>query len=104
MLELKIVRWQKPKRPSEEELRRKYLQERLSPYRWSNAPGDYYPPHSHGYHKVLYVVSGTITWILPESNQEILAEPGDRLELPAGTIHAARVGSEGVVCLEAHVF
>jgi hypothetical protein len=28
---------------------------------------------------------------------------GDRLELPARTLHAAIVGPEGVDCLEAHV-
>jgi hypothetical protein len=27
---------------------------------------------------------------------------GDRLELPAGTLHDAIVGPRGVVCLEAH--
>jgi hypothetical protein len=28
---------------------------------------------------------------------------GDRLELPAGTIHDAVVGPDGVTCLEAHL-
>jgi hypothetical protein len=28
---------------------------------------------------------------------------GDRLELPAGTMHGATVGSDGVECLEAHL-
>jgi hypothetical protein len=28
--------------------------------------------------------------------------PGDRLDLPAGTVHDAVVGPQGVVCLEAH--
>jgi hypothetical protein len=29
--------------------------------------------------------------------------PGDRLDLPAGVLHAALVGEQGVVCLEAHL-
>ncbi len=27
---------------------------------------------------------------------------GDRLDLPAGTVHEAEVGPDGVTCLEAH--
>jgi hypothetical protein len=29
--------------------------------------------------------------------------PGDRLDLPASVVHAAEVGENGVVCLEAHL-
>jgi hypothetical protein len=28
--------------------------------------------------------------------------PGDRLDLPAGTVHDAFGGADGVTCLEAH--
>jgi quercetin dioxygenase-like cupin family protein len=51
---------------------------------------------------VIYVFHGSITWILPESNQEIETFAGDRLDLPRGVVHAARVGAHGVTCLEAH--
>ncbi len=61
--------------PSEQELRRLYRQEGLSPYAWSNAPGDVYAQHVHDYHKVLYVLRGSITWILPQTGQEIEARP-----------------------------
>ena len=30
-------------------------------------------------------------------------ETGDRLELPAGTLHAAVAGDRGVQCMEAHL-
>ena len=76
--------------------------ENLSPYAWSNAPGDRYPDHSHTYGKVIYVVNGSITWILPESGEELETKAGDRLELPAEVVHAAEVGPQGVTCLEAH--
>ena len=101
-MELKVKRWEESKPPSEGELRELYSQEGLDPYAWSNGPGDRYSPHSHTYHKVLNVVRGSITWILPERGEEITTGPGDRLDLPAGTVHAARVGPEGVTCLEAH--
>jgi uncharacterized protein YjlB len=101
-VELLVIRWGNVLPPSEQELREIYHQEGLSPYAWSNEPYDTYPAHSHAYHKVLYIVRGSITWILPQSGQEIETFPGDRLDLPRGTLHAARVGPMGVTCLEAH--
>jgi uncharacterized protein YjlB len=102
-MEFKLTHWTEDHPPTEGELRQIYRLEGLTPYAWSNGPGDLYPDHSHAYHKVLYVVQGSITWILPDLNQEIETFPGDRLDLPAGTRHAARVGPRGVICLEAHL-
>jgi quercetin dioxygenase-like cupin family protein len=102
-MELKITRWDQPTLPTESELLQIYHQEGLSPYAWSNEPGDVYPAHSHAYHKVLYVARGSITWSLPELGREIETFPGDRIDLPRGTLHGARVGPRGVTCLEAHI-
>jgi len=79
--------------------------EGLVPYSWSNGPGDRYEPHSHGYDKVLVAVAGSITFLLSERSRDrdVVLEMGDRLELPAGTVHGATVGSRGVTCLEAHL-
>jgi quercetin dioxygenase-like cupin family protein len=76
--------------------------EGLSPYRWSNAPGDVYAAHSHTYHKVIYIVQGSITFGLPDSGGTVHLQAGDRLDLPAGVRHDAIVGPRGVACLEAH--
>jgi len=76
--------------------------EGLDPYSWSNSPQDVYSAHSHGYDKVIYVVQGSITFGLPELGQQMMLKAGDRLELPAGTLHDAQVGADGVVCLEGH--
>ena len=35
--------------------------------------------------------------------QDIVLAAGERLDLPAGTTHAASVGATGVTCLEAHL-
>lgn len=99
---LTIQRWEKAEPPDENALRELFRREGLSPYIWFNAPGDTYAAHSYSYDKVIYVVSGSITWILPEMNQEIETHAGDRLNLPRGVVHAARVGPHGVTCLEAH--
>jgi cupin superfamily acireductone dioxygenase involved in methionine salvage len=61
-----------------------------------------YASHSHTYDKVIYVLSGGITFGLVDSLTELQMGPGDRLDLPAGITHDARVSPHGVVCLEAH--
>ena len=77
-------------------------EDNLHPYLWSNGPGDVYGAHSHSYHKVIYVVRGSITFGLPDAGEKLTLNHGDRLELPAGVRHSAVVGSRGVACLEAH--
>jgi quercetin dioxygenase-like cupin family protein len=78
------------------------VDEGLSPYSWSNGPYDVYAAHSHTYDKVIYVLQGSITFGLPDLGQQVKMKVGDRLDLPAGTLHDAHVGAEGVICLEGH--
>jgi quercetin dioxygenase-like cupin family protein len=75
--------------------------EGLEPYSWSNDAGYVYAPHRHGYHKVIYCARGSIRFELPEEGRSVQLQAGDRLDLEAGTAHAAIVGPDGVVCLEA---
>jgi cupin superfamily acireductone dioxygenase involved in methionine salvage len=67
--------------------------EGLDPYSWSNGPYDVYSPHSHAYNKVIFVVHGSITFGLPELGRQLTLQAGDRLDLPAGIAHDARVGT-----------
>ncbi len=101
-MEFKVTRWEQENPPSEKELRSIYKAEGLSPYTWSNGPGDSYAAHVHGYHKVIMVLRGSITWELPDLEVRIETGTGDRLDLPGGTVHAAEVGPGGVTCLEGH--
>lgn len=86
--------------PSREELRRRFDDEGLSPREWGNGPGDTYDWHAHGYHKVLYCVSGSIVFHT-KSDGDIELSAGDRLDVEPGTDHAATVGPDGVECIEA---
>ncbi len=101
-MEPKITLWPGNDLPSRDELWRIMVDEGLSPYAWSNGPYDVYSAHTHGYDKVIYVVSGSITFGLPELKREVALNLGDRLDLPKGTLHGAVVGQDGVVCLEGH--
>jgi quercetin dioxygenase-like cupin family protein len=98
----KITTWSKDTPPTEAGLRQVLHAQGLQPYRWSNSPGDTYSPHLHSYNKVIYVVEGSITFGLPQEGITAALSAGDRLDMPAGTLHDARVGPQGVVCLEAH--
>ena len=86
--------------PTAEEVDARLRDEGLQPSSWGNAAGDTYDWHAHGYEKVLYCVSGGITFHL-EDGPDVELRPGDRLEVPPGTRHAATVGPEGVRCTEA---
>lgn len=94
--------WSGEQAPTEAAIRSVLEQERLRYYRWSNGPGDVYAAHTHSYHKVLYVVRGSITFGLPEEGRAVTLRAGDRMDLPPGVMHDAVVGPEGVVCLEGH--
>lgn len=79
---------------------RAFAAERCSPPRpWGNAAGDTYGRHSHGYHKVLFCLSGSIVFHTDDGDVDL--GPGDRLDLGPGTQHAATVGPRGVECVEA---
>lgn len=97
-----VTPWVASVHPNQSTLWRLMSDEGLSPYSWSNGPHDVYSAHSHSYNKVIYVVQGSITFGLPELGQELTLKAGDRLDLPAGIVHDAVVGSQGVICLEAH--
>ena len=99
---VEVIRWSGGTNPDEETLRKILAEENLDGYRWSNGPGDVYSAHTHSFNKVIYVVSGSITFGLPDSGEQVTLNLGDRLNLPAGVAHNAIVGSKGVVCLEAH--
>jgi quercetin dioxygenase-like cupin family protein len=102
MNEPHIAPWSSRLPTSESAIRRMLAEENLSAYVWSNGPYEIYAPHMHDYNKVIYVVRGSITFQLIELGTWHTLHPGDRLDLPAGTVHAAEVGADGVVCLEAH--
>ena len=72
-------------------------------FAWGNGPGERYAAHRHDYDKVLLGLAGSITFELVEPGSSIALGPGDRLDLPRGTLHAAAVGPAGVRCFELHL-
>lgn len=97
----RLTRWSDDggRAPDRAAIEARFRDEGLSPSAWGNAPGDTYGRHRHGYHKVLYCVSGGIVFHTDEGDLALGA--GDRLDVEPGTEHAATVGPDGVECLEA---
>ncbi len=59
-----------------------------------DAPGEVFEPHKHDADQVLYLVEGTMKF---EADARVYhLEPGDKLELPAFTVHSVEV-PEGAV-------
>ena len=85
---------------SRAELMAKLEAEAEGAYAWSNGPGDRYGAHSHAYEKVLYCVEGSITFQLEQEGRSLELQAGDRMVLPAGTVHSAVVGPDGCTCIE----
>jgi quercetin dioxygenase-like cupin family protein len=88
--------------PTFDELMAKLRTEATGCYSWSNLPGDRYAAHTHNYEKVLYCVDGSITFNLENEGRSLELKPGDRMVLPAGTVHSAVVGFGGCTCIEGH--
>jgi quercetin dioxygenase-like cupin family protein len=86
--------------PDEQAMRGLFAAENCPhPRRWSGGPEEIYDWHAHGYHKVLFCVSGGITFQDHEGMNYRL-ETGDRLDIEAGTEHRATAGPDGVECME----
>ena len=99
---LEPLRWHGSEPPDAEGVARRLRAEGVVPSAWSNAPGDRYPEHSHGYVKLLICAAGSITFLVGSEHKAVELHPGDGFILPAGTTHAAVVGPSGCTCLEGH--
>jgi mannose-6-phosphate isomerase-like protein (cupin superfamily) len=62
-------------------------------YVWQDGPGAYYPEHTHATVTAHIVVEGEVTVTLEGKTQTYRA--GDRFDVPAETIHSAKMGPQG---------
>lgn len=95
-----LRRWPHREPPPEESLAQALRDGGMEPLWWSNGPGETYAAHTHDYDKVLYCASGTITFTLHPTSERLTLGAGDRMDLPAGWQHSARVGPNGCRCVE----
>lgn len=61
-------------------------------YVWTDAPGTFYDDHTHPVLTAHIILKGTMELTVNGTKRALKA--GDRFDVPAGTVHAARVGKD----------
>jgi quercetin dioxygenase-like cupin family protein len=89
--------WDGGSAPTEREARDQLTSDGFAVYRWTDAPGAHYEPHTHDEDECLWLLAGGISFEI--GGRAFALAPGDRLELPAGTVHAATAGPAGATYL-----
>ncbi len=93
-MQVALVPWSGAAPPTAETLRAALAAGGLAVFAWSDGPRKTYAPHSHDHDETIVLVGGEMTFTI-ERRDFTLAHPGDRLLLPAGTVHGARTGAGG---------
>jgi quercetin dioxygenase-like cupin family protein len=62
-------------------------------YVWEDGPNTNYPDHTHAEETAHIVLSGEMTLTMSGKAQTYRA--GERCDVPAGTVHSARMGPQG---------
>jgi quercetin dioxygenase-like cupin family protein len=96
-MELERIPWDGDGAPDESELSRRLADDGFACFAWSDGPGAEYAPHSHDHDESLWLLRGRMRF--GAEGREFDLGPGDRLMLPAGTVHTAVAGSDGATYL-----
>lgn len=84
--------------PSQEEAEARLHQEGYDSFCWYDVPGASYPDHGHSHDECLWILKGEIEFHIGGVNYTL--RPGDRLYLPKGARHTAKVPrTQGVTYL-----
>lgn len=66
-------------------------------FAWTDAPGTRYEPHQHDEDESLWLLEGEMSFEVAGARYDLAA--GDRLMLPARTVHSALAGPRGAAYL-----
>lgn len=62
-------------------------------YVWQDGPHAYYPDHTHATETAHIILQGEMT--LTMANSSATYRVGERVDVPAGAVHSARMGPSG---------
>jgi len=98
---VRVEHWREEWGPLSEAAMRKRLEaEGYSVSRYTYPPGTYFSAHTHEVGKKDTVLRGRLK--IGAEGKEVVLEPGDMIEIPAGMAHTAEViGADAVVSLDA---
>ncbi|MBS1271806.1 MAG: Acireductone dioxygenase [Candidatus Marinimicrobia bacterium] len=90
---ISIQKWEKNEQPDPEELKQTLREEGYGGiHMFSDHPGATYGDHQHNYVEVRWLVDGEVTFGV--GDEKYTLQPGDRLDMPANTVHNARMHPE----------
>jgi quercetin dioxygenase-like cupin family protein len=96
-MKLERIAWAGADPPVERLLKQQLEGAGFDVFRWRDEPGAHYRPHAHDHDESLWVVEGSIAFGIEGRTYRLAA--GDRLMLPAGTVHTAEAGPAGAIYL-----
>jgi len=96
-VEIDRIPWRGEAPPDEATLREQLDADGFDAQRFRDGPGARYQPHSHEQDESLWVLEGEITF--GAGGRSWRLGPGDRLQLPRGTVHTAVAGPDGATYL-----
>jgi len=102
MSELKVEKWNTEKDGplNEKRMREKLKSQGYSCTRYTFPPGTDFPDHTHGVSKKDSIIAGQFRFAM--QGKEVILQPGDMIEVPAGVVHnASVVGNQSVVFFDA---
>jgi mannose-6-phosphate isomerase-like protein (cupin superfamily) len=62
-------------------------------YSWQDGPGAFYPDHTHAMETAHIILDGEMT--LMQAGETRTYRAGDRVDVPAGAVHSAKMGPAG---------
>jgi mannose-6-phosphate isomerase-like protein (cupin superfamily) len=65
----------------------------LHTFVWQDGPGAFYPDHTHGGETAHIILEGEMT--LTQNGETRTYQAGERVDVPAGAVHSAKMGPRG---------
>jgi len=96
-MKLSRIPWDQQHEPGENSLRRRFEAEGWEVHAWRDPCERLYGDHTHPHDESLWVIQGTI--VVCVGGEAYSLEPGDRLDLPKGTVRSAQAGPDGAYYL-----
>src|SRR3990172_12899860 len=87
-MNVRVLTWNKPRAPTEEELRKIMEKEGMKPYLEVMEKNEFADAHEHNHDECRILVSGKVEFCA--EGRSFVLKPGDRIDMKAGTAHTAK--------------
>ncbi|MEM3154416.1 MAG: cupin domain-containing protein [Candidatus Woesearchaeota archaeon] len=87
-MRVRVLTWNKPRQPTEEELRAMFAKEGMKPYISVMEKNEFTDVHEHSHDETRILVKGRVEF--SAEGRSYVLKPGDRIDLKAKTPHTAK--------------